>query len=233
MADVTMGSGSPMPDSFRISDDYRTMQQLVTDKIRTAVLDGTFRPHQKLNQAMLAQKLQVSRIPTREALRILEGEGLVTFRPHQGAMVAGMSSEEVEEVYEIRIMLETSAALRAMKRMKNEDVRRMREIQREMVKSSDLDAWVKLNDHFHQAILAPSGWNRLLGVIQLLRNLTTPYVRLYLADGWDRRSADSEHSGIVGALEKKDGIALKATMRKHLAHSCQEIISRMREEVED
>lgn len=232
MADTIVGVKGLVPDSLQISSDYRTMQQLVTDKIRAAVLDGTFKPNQKLNQAMLAQKLQVSRIPTREALRILEGEGLVTFRPHQGAMVAGMSPEEVEEVYEIRIMLETSAASRAMKQMKSEDVRCMRDLQREMAKTSDLDVWIKLNDRFHQAILSPSGWNRLLGVIQQLRNLTTPYVRLYLGKGWDRESADLEHSAIVRALEKRDGIALKAAMHKHLANSCQEIITGMREDVQ-
>src|SRR5438874_5121119 len=106
-----------MNDGFPGPGDYRTMQQIVTEKLRGAILDGTFKPNERLNPADLAKVLVVSRIPTREALRTLEAEGLVTFYPHRGAVVSTMSPEEIEEVYEIRILLEISAAQRAVKRM--------------------------------------------------------------------------------------------------------------------
>jgi DNA-binding GntR family transcriptional regulator len=214
-----------MSDSFEITSDYKTIQQLVTDKLRTAILAGTFKPNEKLNQAALAEKLNVSRIPTREALRTLEAEGLVKFNPRRGAVVATMSPEEIEEVYEIRIMLEINAAQRALKRMNDSELHEIREIQEKMSQTAELDLWVGLNDLFHQAIYTPSGWTRLVSVIEMLRNLTTPYVRMYVSDQFDRNAADIEHGEIVAALESRDTVGLKAVLRRHLAHSCQGILS--------
>lgn len=217
-----------MSDSFEIPGDYRTIQQMVTDRIRTAILNGTFKPNERLNQAELAEKLNVSRIPTREALRTLEAEGLVKFYPHRGAVVATIPPEEIEEIYEIRILLETSAAQRAIKRMSDSELQEIREIQEKMFETTELDAWVGLNDRLHQAIYEPSGWTRLVSVIQMLRNLTTPYVRMYVSDQFDRNAADIEHAEILAALESRDTVGLKAVLRRHLAHSCQGVLAHLK-----
>jgi len=214
-----------MSDSFVIPSDYKTIQQIVTDKIRNAILNGMIKPNERLNQADLAEKLNVSRIPTREALRTLEAEGLVTFYPRRGAVVATMSPEEIEEVYEIRILLETNAAQRALKRMSESELREICDIQEKMVETSELDVWIGLNDLFHQAIYKPSGWTRLVSVIEMLRNLTTPYVRMYVSDQFDRHAADLEHAEIVAAVEARDTVGLKAVLRRHLAHSCQGVLA--------
>jgi len=220
-------AGREVNKTLEISGDYRTIQQLVTEKIRNAILSGLFKPNERLNQTELAAKFNVSRIPTREALRILEAEGLVTYFPHRGAVVSMMSPEEIEEVYEIRIVLEASAAQRAVKRMTDAQIQQVRRIQEKMVKAKDVDAWIGLNDLLHQSIYKPSGWSRLVSVIEMLRNLTTPYVRAYVADRSDRQGADGEHAEIVAALEARDGVALKAVLRRHLAHSCQAVLSHL------
>ena len=67
-----------------------------------------------------------------------------------------------------------------------------------------------------------------MSLVDMLRNLTTPYVRLYVADMTDRNAANSEHGEIVAAVEAADGVALKAVLRRHLAHSCQGILSRLK-----
>jgi DNA-binding GntR family transcriptional regulator len=222
-----------MSDSFEIAGDYKTIQRIVTDKLRTAILDGTFRPNERLNQADLAERLNVSRIPTREALRTLEAEGLVKFYPRRGAVVATMSAEEIEEVYEIRILLETSAAQRAVKRMDDSELHEIQAIQEKMVETPELDLWVGLNDLFHQAIYRPSGWTRLMSVIEMLRNLTTPYVRMYVSDQFDRKAADIEHAEIVSALQSRDTVGLKAVLRRHLVHSCQGILAYLKRVEQD
>lgn len=221
-----------MNKTFEIPSDYRTIQQVVTEKIRTAILSGMFKPNERLNQTELAEKLNVSRIPTREALRTLEAEGLVKYFPHRGAVVSLMSPEEIEEVYEIRIVLEASAAQRAVKRMNEAQIQDIRRVQEKMVKTRDVDAWIGLNDLFHQSIYKPSGWSRLASVIEMLRNLTTPYVRAYVADQSDREGADSEHAEIVAALEARDSVALKAVLRRHLAHSCQAVLAHLKSKEE-
>jgi DNA-binding GntR family transcriptional regulator len=223
-----MGEIRSVAEGLQVTNDYKTMQQIVTEKIRTAIVEGKFKPNERLNQADLAAKLNVSRIPTREALRTLEAEGLVTFYPHRGAIVSTMSPEEIEEVYEIRILLEVSAAQRAMKFVTPEQLRIVRGLQQKMVKTSDLDVWVDLNDKFHSAIYEPSGWTRLLGVIQTLRNLTTPYIRLYVSLHGDRDAANAEHCEIATALEERDAAAMRIMMRRHLWHTCQGIVSLLR-----
>ncbi len=109
-----------MKSDLDLALKYKTVQQLVTEKIRTAILDGTFQPNEKLNQWALAKRLNVSRIPTREALRTLEGEGLIRFYPHRGAVVAAMTQRELRDVYEIRAVLEAKAAVGGMKAITRE-----------------------------------------------------------------------------------------------------------------
>jgi DNA-binding GntR family transcriptional regulator len=215
-------------DVFEIPSDLRTIQQLATERIRRAILDGTFRPNDRLNHAELAERLNISRIPTREALRVLEGEGLVKSYPYRGTVVSTMSAEEIEEAYEIRILLETRAAQRAMGRMDAANVLRIRDAYEQMLEPVSLDAWVSLNSKFHEELYAASNWTRLMSIVVMLRNLTTPYVRMYVSDMSDRDAANSEHGEIVAAVEAADGVALKAALRRHLAHSCQGILSQLK-----
>jgi DNA-binding GntR family transcriptional regulator len=93
-----------------VAVEYRTMQRIVTDRVRSAILSGQFGPGERVPQDDLAQQLGVSRMPVREALRILESEGLVELRPHRGAVVVDLLPEDIAEVFEIRAMLEGKAA---------------------------------------------------------------------------------------------------------------------------
>ncbi len=217
-----------MNKTLEIPSDYRTVQQLVTGKIRNAILSGVFKPNERLNQTELAAKFNVSRIPTREALRILEAEGLVKYFPHRSAVVSMMSPEEIEEVFEIRIVLEASAAQRAVKRITDAEIQEVCRIHGQMVQTTDIDEWIALNNLFHQSIYKPSGWSRLVSVIEMLRNLTLPYVLSYVANQADREGGQAEHAEILAALQSRDSVALKAVVRRHLAHTCQASLARLK-----
>ena len=91
----------------------KTREDIVADAVRRAILRGTFKPGEKLDQKTLAAELGVSRSPVREALRTLAAEELVTNIPHRGAVVSERSLEELEELLFIRGMLEGAAARRA------------------------------------------------------------------------------------------------------------------------
>ena len=218
-----------MGERLDIGGDYRTIQQIVTDKIRNAILDATLRPNERLNQSDLAQKLNVSRIPTREALRTLEAEGLVKFTRIAARHGFGhVACDEIEEVYEIRTLLEISAAQRALFRIDSAQLQVIRNLQAKMQRATNPELWISLNQEFHHAIYEPSGWTRLLSVIDMLRNLTAPYLRLYISDRWERKTAISEHAAIVRAIEAKKAGALKSTLRRHLSHSCQGILTHLK-----
>jgi len=85
---------------------YKTRTQLVVETLREKILSGEIKAGQPLRQAALAEELNVSRIPVREALLQLEAEGLVAFEPHKGATATELNVEQVDELFELRAMLE-------------------------------------------------------------------------------------------------------------------------------
>ena len=87
---------------------YKTRTQLVVETLREKILSGEFKAGESLRQAALATELNVSRIPVREALLQLEGEGLVVFEPHKGATVTELNAKHVDELFELRAMLESN-----------------------------------------------------------------------------------------------------------------------------
>lgn len=209
---------------------YKTLQQIVTEQLREAILNGTFKPSQRLDPKELASLFNTSQIPIREALRALEAEGLVKIYPHKKIVVAKMSSKEIEEIYAIRILLETKAATEALKRLKPEEYDRIKELEIEMEKTTgDLDAWVELNNKFHMALYELAGWPRMLRIISNLRNLTAPYVRLYVSTVEDMKAANAEHKAIVKAIEERDPTAVEIEIRNHLEHVCRGIVMRINE----
>lgn len=214
-----------MKSDLDLALTYKTVQQLVTEKIRTAILDGTFQPNEKLNQWALAKRLKVSRIPTREALRTLEGEGLIRFFPHRGAVVAAMTQRELRDVYEIRAVLEAKAAVGGMKEITKRKVARMRKLEREMSRCKDPDRWIALNDEFHLLLYQEEGAVRLVQVIETLRNWVAAYIRGLVRDDARRAQANQDHLRIVQAVERRDTPGLRAAIELHLRKSCDAVIA--------
>lgn len=216
-----------MKSDLDLALKYKTVQQLVTEKIRTAILDGTFQPNEKLNQWALAKRLNVSRIPTREALRTLEGEGLIRFYPHRGAVVAAMTQRELRDVYEIRAVLEAKAAVGGMKAITRRKIARMKRLEREMSRCQDADRWIALNDEFHLLLYHEEGAVRLLQVIETLRNWVAAHIRSLVRDDLRRTRANQDHLRIVQAVERRDTPALRAAIEMHLRKSCDAVIASM------
>ena len=118
--------------SSDVATEYRTLQNIVTDNLRSAILSGQLGPGDRLQHDDIARQLGVSRMPVREALRVLHSEGLVELRPHRGAVVVDLRPEEVAEIFEIRAMLEARAAELAAPNVTHATIERMREILAEM-----------------------------------------------------------------------------------------------------
>lgn len=112
--------------------EYRTLQNIVTDNLRSAILSGQLGPGDRLQHDDIARQFGVSRMPVREALRVLHSEGLVELRPHRGAVVVDLRPEDVAEIFEIRAMLEAQAAELAAPNLTDATVERMRGLLAEM-----------------------------------------------------------------------------------------------------
>ena len=100
-----------------------TAQEFVLGELRQGIITGELKPGAAIRQDALAERLGTSRVPLREALKILEGEGLVTYHPHRGYFVSALSTEDLAEVYVIRELLENEAIRRAVVALTDDDVR--------------------------------------------------------------------------------------------------------------
>lgn len=183
---------------------YRTTQEMVTGALRKGILSGALEGGQALRQRDLAKEFGVSRIPVREALRQLEGEGLVIFSPYRGATVSDLSYEEVGEICKIKRALETLALREAVPNYGEEDLHLAGEILDQADSEERGAEYAELSRRFHAALYAPAGLPRLLTVLQPLDVTFDRYVRLYLEVMHTKERAQEEHRRILNFCEERD-----------------------------
>lgn len=204
-------------DSTLFSEIGRELApEQVTTRLRDAITSGALRPGERLNQAELAKRLGVSRMPVREALRRLEAEGLVTLQPYRGAVVAAPSAHELREIYEIRIALEGLALRLAVPRMAADTLARMEATLRRMDDEADSGTWLALNAHFHDLLYADSERALLLEHIANLRNKSDRFLKLFAARRDRTAHAQEEHWEILRACRERDAAAACRRLQAHL-----------------
>jgi DNA-binding GntR family transcriptional regulator len=186
---------------------YRTMQEIVTDSIRDAILSGKYSPGERLVADDLAKDLGVSRMPVREALHRLEVVGLVTLLPHKGAVVSELSKEEIIESYHIRAVLDGLATRLAAPHLTAADYARLNEILQEMdkaVNAKNMDGLLAVNRAFHQVIWQAAHAPRLQALLQNLYDTSERFrnISILLPGRIDQITQD--HRLIVETLEKGD-----------------------------
>ena len=200
---------------------FQTRDGFVADRLREAILSGVLKPGQRLDQNEIAEALNVSRSPVREALRTLAAEGLVQILPHRGAIVAELSPEELEEIYAIRAVLEGMAARLAVPNMDLARLEELETILHELNATDDLDLWLELNRRFHHTIYQAAGRPRLLSLIENLRNTSAPYIRQYIDSSEHMEEAKESHQRIFEACARGDAAAARRETEKHLKAVCQ------------
>lgn len=192
---------------------------------------GTLRPGERLLTEDIAQSIGMSRMPVREALRRLAAEGLITVRPNRGAVVRGLSVKEVDEVFEMRAVLEGLAAGRAARHAKEADVRGLERLLDRMAEcESDMGEWVTLHRQFHETICRIGDSPRLASQISSLHSIVEPLMRVWLENALQPATARTSHADIVAALRANDSKAAEAIMRRHVAGTTATIVKAMNRE---
>ncbi len=199
----------------------RTTQEQVLRELRRRILAGEVRPGDAIRPDQVAAELDVSRVPVREALKILEGEGVVAYRAHHGSTLASLRSEDLLEIYRIRQLLEAEAVRVALPRLTPADLEMMREANAEMdtIGGDDLAGLAEANRRFHFALLDASAMSHLLRLIRLLWNATDHYRATYYRDDAHRDEVRTDHAAIVAAAEARDETALLRALDDHRAHA--------------
>lgn len=195
-----------MASTKKKANQTKTLAETVARAIEDDILSGRLRPRDRIIEAELAARFAVSRAPVREALRMIEREGLVA-RGSRGLQVAEISLDEVREIFEVLADLEELYTRRAISRLTPSDLDRMETAVAEMeaaAANTDLRRYFELNDRFH-AVLRDACPNRTL--IQLLRNLgkkTQQFRRLAMSMPGRLPRSLAEHQEILAAAAARD-----------------------------
>lgn len=194
-----------------------TLNEQVADRIRGDIIAGRIRAGQRLNQDLLGERFDVSRTPIREALRILEREGLVAYYPRLGAVVADLSVGDLEELYEIRSIVEPYNAALAVPNVGHEDVRAMERCLGRMGEAEGRrEAWFEAHAKFHQRLNVRSGRRRLNALIEGLRQQTERYVRIYQLLSAAGDDLFDQHRRIFEEVRAGKQQGVRRVVREHL-----------------
>lgn len=199
-----------------------TAQEAVLIELRRAILEGELAPGTQIVQETLAERLGLSRVPIREALKILEGEGQVSYSPHRGYFVTELDFDELREVYRIRRILETEAALLGVPRLTEQDLAGMATAIGDLAAASrdgDMVTMTAANRRFHFAVIEASGLRRLARMVRQLWDATDPYRSLYYAELTNRETVDRQHRQILAACRARDTDLVVRLLDEHRAHA--------------
>ncbi|HEX5147350.1 MAG TPA: GntR family transcriptional regulator, partial [Conexibacter sp.] len=159
-----------------------TTQQHALDHLRRAIVAGELRPGQRVTQDEIAERAGVSLAPVREALRVLEQEGQLTYLPRRGWFVTELRTADLEEIYALRQVLEERAARAALPQLDDDALERLALAARDCADAAgvaDVAAELAANRRFHFALFEPAGQPHLLRLIRLLWDSTESYRALY------------------------------------------------------
>lgn len=179
---------------------HRTLSAAIVDKLRQAILDGTHLAGTQLRQDALADTYGVSRIPVREALFQLEAEGFVRIVPHKGAIVSELSLDEVNDVFDLRAMLEPRMLAESAPRFEEADFAALDAIQARFEKAiaaGDVGQWGVINAEFHMALYTKARQPRTQSIVAALLQTSDRYTRVQLSNTTAMGIAEQEHAELV------------------------------------
>jgi len=206
---------------------YKTRTQLVVETIREKILCGEIKAGQPLRQAALAEELNVSRIPVREALLQLEAEGLVSFEPHKGATATELNVEQVDELFELRAMLECELLAASIPALSDADLLEaetlLYNLARALGKENSANTWSELNSAYHNCLYAGATRPQTQDLVNILNKNADRYIRMHLLWAGGISKAGSEHAQLLDLCKSRDIEKAVAVLKQHILGSRDEI----------
>jgi DNA-binding GntR family transcriptional regulator len=191
----------------------------LADHIRSEIIAGRYKPGDRLIEQSIAAECGVSRVPLREAIRILASEGLVTMFPHRGASVSVLSESELIDLFGARAAIEAMAARNAAKRQSTLAIETIRQILKQMrqaVASEELPTYYALAGEFHRALVEAGGNAVMLKLYDQIRGQLRRYQAAMSALPELPKRSNLEHARILQAIEKGDAEAAYRAAEEHI-----------------
>ena len=198
---------------------HRTLSSAIVERLRQEILNGTHASGAQLRQDALAGTYGVSRIPVREALFQLEAEGLVQIVPHKGAIVTTLSPEEVNDVFDLRALLEPRLFRHSIRALTEENFVLLDEIQLKFstaIRAKDLLAWGKLNAELHTALYARAQLPQTSSIVSGLLQKSDRYTRVQLSSPAAMKRAEREHAELIALCKKRKVDAACKLLSQHI-----------------
>ncbi len=191
-------------------------------RLENDIINGKYKQGESLNESRVANELKVSRTPVREAIRQLELEGLVAYIPNKGAIVKGLSPEDIRDIFEIRMKIEGLAAKRAAANITPGQLKELREVldfQEFYTKRGDAERILKMDTKFHEIIFKASGSRHLDRTLTAFHHYIQSVRILSLKDIQRAQNALNEHFAILRAIETGDRENAENLMSEHIRHA--------------
>jgi DNA-binding GntR family transcriptional regulator len=215
-----------------ISIPRAALHEQVAQRLRQMLVEGRITPGAKLNERELAELLNVSRTPLREAIKMLAAEGLVELVPNRGAIAVSLSEADVLNTFEVMAGLESLSGELAAERITPQELSEIQAMQFEMMAAytrRDLSAYYNLNARIHNAINAAAK-NPVLGTVYNQVNARLQALRFRSnQDGEKWKRAMKEHEKMIEALAARDGAAMREVLLGHLRNKRDVVLEQLRE----
>ncbi|HEY2715052.1 MAG TPA: GntR family transcriptional regulator [Solirubrobacterales bacterium] len=212
-----------------------SIPDVIYEELRRDIAQGVYRPG-PISIRQLADHFDVSTMPVREALRRLEGEGLVAFEGGRRIRVNALTEDDLKELLSIRISLETLALSAAMPQLQSDKelVAELKRLLKQMdEEQSDSNAWRTTNREWHELVYGAAEMPRLAAMIAQLWTAVEPYMRLYLTSPASLKVSQKQHRAILAAATKGDAAKAEAALREHLEVPFVELTKQLQAAAED
>ncbi len=212
-------------------DEFLPLRDIVSNTLREGILTGELKPGERLMEIHLARKLDVSRTPIREAIRMLELEGLVTMVPRKGAEVARISEEDIRDVLEVRKALDSLAARLSCERITEEEKDGIRKAEKDFedaVLTRDAKTIAKADVRFHDRILDSSKNKRLSQMVNNLADRIYRYRFEYIKDESNHKRLIEEHRAIMQSIFEGDSKKAQERVSTHIDNQEKGITEQLR-----
>jgi DNA-binding GntR family transcriptional regulator len=225
-----VGLEALVPRSDAAVEQAATAQQEAYCHIREQILTGALGPGGRINPAVIADALEISRMPVREALRQLDTEGLVNLRPNRSATVVDLTPFEVEEYFQIRAALESLAVGFAVAQLTAADMAQLTLMKEQLNQAEDQRTrWLALHRRFHDTLCDRCERPHLLREVRRISDLLTPCCAAHLAMQGIDQIPNHEHDDVLEAVHTRDIATVEEIIKRHVLMPCEGILAHMRD----
>ncbi|MFJ2331229.1 GntR family transcriptional regulator [Pseudomonas helleri] len=211
-----MSKKEPLPN-LRIK--RQSLPETLAQSLRERILNGEFQEGEALIQETIATEYGVSRMPVREAFKELEASGLISTQIHKGSVVKSIPMEQIEELFDLRVILESELLERSLPKMTEAHFAVTKELLPQLEAAyinDDISQWGKLNWEFHKSLYAAADRVQTLTIVQGINVQTDRYIRLQLLLTAGKKEAELEHRELLRLCEKGDVKKAVQFLRKHI-----------------